>query len=162
MKINYVTGDATEPIGSGNKIIVHICNDIGGWGAGFVLAISRRWKGPETQYRNLRRTGGYELGTIQMIQVGSDLWIANMIAQHGIRPMNGIPPIRYPSLERCLGLVSLQAQELLASVHMPRIGCGLAGGSWDRVEEIVTRALDDIPVTVYDLDIATRITRSGN
>jgi len=30
--INYTTGDATDPITEGNKIIVHICNDIGGWG----------------------------------------------------------------------------------------------------------------------------------
>lgn len=40
--IHYVTGDATEPIGEGEKIIAHICNDQGGWGAGFVLALSKK------------------------------------------------------------------------------------------------------------------------
>ncbi|MEZ4800268.1 MAG: hypothetical protein R2809_10945 [Flavobacteriales bacterium] len=39
-KVNYVTGDATIPQTNGNKIIVHVCNDIGGWGKGFVMAIS--------------------------------------------------------------------------------------------------------------------------
>jgi hypothetical protein len=29
------------------KLICHICNDLGGWGKGFVLALSRRWEGPE-------------------------------------------------------------------------------------------------------------------
>ena len=36
--IQYLTGDATAPTASGNKIIAHVCNDIGGWGKGFVLA----------------------------------------------------------------------------------------------------------------------------
>lgn len=37
---------------------------------------------------------------------------------------------------------------------MPRIGCGLAGGTWDRMEPVIQAALADqgIPVTVYDLD----------
>jgi hypothetical protein len=36
MSINFIVGDATTPIGDGLKIIVHVCNDIGGWGRGFV------------------------------------------------------------------------------------------------------------------------------
>ena len=42
MPIQFITGDATAPIGKGNRIIAHVCNDIGAWGAGFVLAISKR------------------------------------------------------------------------------------------------------------------------
>ena len=39
-----------------------------------------------------------------------------------------------------------------ASVHMPRIGCGLAGGTWDRIEPLIQTHLADrgIAVTVYD------------
>jgi hypothetical protein len=40
--IQYRIGDATAPTTDGNKFIAHICNDIGGWGKGFVLAISKR------------------------------------------------------------------------------------------------------------------------
>ncbi|HEY4498583.1 MAG TPA: macro domain-containing protein [Candidatus Paceibacterota bacterium] len=151
MKINFVTGDATRPIGDGNKIIVHICNDVGGWGAGFVLAISQRWKRPQKRYRELGKTGGYELGTVDLVQVEGNIWVANMIAQQGIHWDHSIPPIRYPALEDCLLQVAQHAKKLKASVHMPRIGCGLAGGKWDKVEEIVSRTLGDIPVTVYDL-----------
>ena len=42
MTINYTTGDATRPAAR-QAIIVHVCNDARAWGAGFVLAISRRW-----------------------------------------------------------------------------------------------------------------------
>ncbi|MBM7418211.1 MULTISPECIES: hypothetical protein [Chryseobacterium] len=47
--ITHLKGDATNPQTEGNKIITHICNDIGGWGKGFVLAISNRWKNPENE-----------------------------------------------------------------------------------------------------------------
>jgi O-acetyl-ADP-ribose deacetylase (regulator of RNase III) len=50
-KLHYIVGDATSPLGDGKRIVVHVCNDIGGWGAGFVLAISRRWTAPEESYR---------------------------------------------------------------------------------------------------------------
>ena len=64
------------------------------------------------------------------------------------------PPIRYDSLHSCLRAVRTLAETLGASVHMPRIGCGLAGGEWSRVEPLVASELTDggIPVTVYDFD----------
>src|ERR1044072_1671109 len=49
--ISYLKGDATSPQAKGVKLICHICNDLGGWGKGFALAISRRWDEPEEKYR---------------------------------------------------------------------------------------------------------------
>jgi hypothetical protein len=48
--------------------------------------------------------------------------------------------------------VALEARRLQASVHMPRIGCGLAGGDWEVVGKIVEEELANtgVPVTVYD------------
>lgn len=42
ININYIKGDATQPIGENNKIIAHICNNEGKWGVGFVLAVSKK------------------------------------------------------------------------------------------------------------------------
>lgn len=58
MPINYIIGDATQPVYSGPAILVHVCNDLGKWGAGFVLAVSRRWPEPEAAYRAWHRGGG--------------------------------------------------------------------------------------------------------
>jgi hypothetical protein len=41
--ITYIKGDATCPQAKGVKIICPVCNDVGGWGNGFVLVITRRW-----------------------------------------------------------------------------------------------------------------------
>lgn len=156
-EITYLRGDATCPQAKGPKIICHICNDIGGWGKGFVLALSKRWKQPESEYRAWyaeRRDRGFALGAVQFVPVESTIWVANMIGQHGLKTGSSGPPIRYDAVRQCLLKVAEKARELGASVHMPRIGCGLAGGQWTKIEPLITEQLlfSDIPVTVYDID----------
>lgn len=154
--ISYVVGDATEPKADGSRIIVHICNDVGGWGRGFVLALSKKWKTPEAQYRQWYKDGsGFELGAVQFVEVEANLWVANLIGQRNIYAINGVPPIRYDAIRLGLDKVAKFALEKSASVHMPRIGCGLAGGNWDSVEPIIDEALcsQKILVTVYDLEV---------
>lgn len=46
--IQYRVGDATAPVADGNKIICHLCNDIGAWGKGFVMALLNRIWQPRT------------------------------------------------------------------------------------------------------------------
>jgi len=156
-EIEYVKGDATRPTTPGPKIIAHICNDVGGWGRGFVVAISKRWKEPEAKYREWyadRKSNDFGLGAAQFVKVGDRFMVANMIAQHNIgRGSGGVPPIRYDALRSCLDRVALAAEVCGASVHMPRIGCGLAGGSWSQIEPIIVETLckAGIPVYVYDL-----------
>jgi O-acetyl-ADP-ribose deacetylase (regulator of RNase III) len=154
MDIQYTKGDATSPEQGGNKIIVHICNDIGGWGKGFVMAISKKWKAPEKQYRDWYKSkDNFELGQVQFVQVEEDLWVANMIGQHKInKDEQGNAPIRYEAVRQCLEKVGAFALENNASVHMPRIGCGLAGGKWEEIEPIIIDTLSgrDVAVTVYD------------
>ena len=154
-EIAYLIGDATAPKTPGLKVIVHVCNDIGAWGKGFVMALSRGWPGPESQYQawyHGRKTNDFCLGAVQFVKVENDVWVANMIGQHGIRRTKEGPPIRYDAVEKCLGRVAKKTVELEASIHMPRIGCGLAGGKWEEIEPIITRQLieKDIAACVYD------------
>ncbi|WP_315053110.1 macro domain-containing protein [Chryseobacterium indoltheticum] len=154
--INYLKGDATNPQIKGNKIIIHICNDIGGWGKGFVMAISKRWKKPENEYRKWFQSGeNFNLGEIQMVQVEEDVWICNMIGQHTtVTNSKGIAPIRYEAVEKGLNKLIDEALQLNASVHMPRIGCGLAGGKWEEIEPIIETTLlkNNVEVFVYDFE----------
>lgn len=153
--ITHRKGDATAPIAEGAKIICHICNDVGGWGKGFVLAISKRWPEPEAQYRAWSKAGesaGFRLGAVQLVEVEPALWVANMVAQRGVHAAAGVPPIRYDAVRECLAALATDAVARRASVHMPRIGCGLAGGSWPEVEAIIQQTLvtSGVPVHVYD------------
>ncbi|WP_329235806.1 macro domain-containing protein [Streptomyces sp. NBC_00111] len=153
--ITYVRGDATAPQGKGVKLIVHVCNDLGGWGKGFVLALSRRWSEPEAAYRRWHRGrsgNDFGLGAVQFVQAEPYVWVANVVGQRGIRTGSKGVPVRYEAIDEGLRKVAVRAAELGASVHMPRIGCGLAGGTWSRVEPLVTERLvgRGIGVTVYD------------
>ncbi|QKW10395.1 macro domain-containing protein [Streptomyces sp. NA04227] len=155
--LTIIAGDATSPQAKGRKIIAHVCNDLGGWGKGFVLAISRRWPEPEREYRRWHReraANDFALGAVQLVPVQADIEIANMVAQHGMKTGSSGPPIRYDAVERCLDAVAAHALATDASVHMPRIGCGLAGGKWSRIEPIIDKTLcaRDIATTVYDFE----------
>ena len=166
--IHYLVGDATDPQVGGNKIIAHVCNDVGGWGRGFVLSLSKRWPEPEHRYRN-----GQELtlGTVLFVSVSHGSWlfdgttyVANMIGQHGVRHADdGTPPIRYDAIEACLARVRTFIEQIgSASVHMPRIGCGLAGGKWSVIEPIIERTLHGVDVYVYDFDTGDKRTVPWN
>lgn len=155
MKINYLKGDATAPSVKGNKIIAHVCNDLGAWGKGFVIAISRRWNKPEIEYRlwhRHRNKNDFALGKVQFVQVDKYITIANMIGQRGIRSGSDGPPIRYEAVRECLHLLADKALELNASIHIPRIGCGLAGGKWELIEPIILETIipKNISIYVYD------------
>ncbi|MDP9352563.1 MAG: Appr-1-p processing protein [Chloroflexota bacterium] len=156
MGIRYVVGDATRPEGTGPRVIVHICNDIGAWGRGFVMALSQRWQEPERQYRRWHRgleAVPFALGQAQLVPVEEQLWVANLIGQHDIRRAGGRPPIRYDAVREGLSRVAHSALEHAATVHMPRIGSGLAGGDWEIISRIIGEELTEngIQVTVYDL-----------
>jgi len=158
ISITYVKGDATNPKSGGLKIIVHICNDLGKWGKGFVLAINKRWREPEKVYKDSFSSPPYpELGTVQFINVETGTVVANVIGQHGVRSLRSKtspPPIRYEAVKQGLETIARYAEKNNASVHMPRIGCGLAGGKWENIEPIIVDALikRNIRTTVYDFE----------
>jgi len=160
--INYVIGDATLPSyePGGNLIIAHICNNRGGWGAGFTTALSARWIQPEVSYRNWYRCWArgmgypFELGMLQIVPVHTQVRVANMIAQDGYASPEHPVAINYSSLGKCLAKLRRSSQIWdYAIVHMPRIGCGLAGGSWGHVSAWINESLVNHDVTVYVYDL---------
>lgn len=110
---------------------------------------------PEEAYRQWYKSQEeFTLGAVQFVNVENELYVANMIGQHGIyKDSKGLPPIRYDAVRQCLKEVALFTIAHKASVHMPRIGCGLAGGKWELMEQIIKEELitKEIAVTVYDL-----------
>ena len=155
----YTVGDATAPDKTQPVVVAHIVNDIGRWGSGFVLAISKRWPKAELKYRQWatgRLSIPLRLGLVQIVNVESNIWVANMCAQHNVRKpgdMKSPPPVDYNALERTLTKVADYALAHGTSVHMPRIGCDKGGGSWDVVSAIVEKTLESrgVQVVVYDL-----------
>jgi len=160
MTISYTIGDATTPVGEGVKLILHCCNDSGFWNKGFVAALAHSWPMARAAYLAWYRakptqaveSGPLALGQVQFVQVSQRIWVANLVGQHGIRSLSGQPPIRYNAIRIGLRRVARFCAEKSATVHMPRMGSGLAGGDWAVIEQLLHTELESFDVKVYDLE----------
>ncbi len=153
--IRYLKGDAAEPRGTGKKILLQLVNDKAiTWGAGFARSLRQKWPSAQREFSQWAMSGRRELklGAVHVAAVRDDLLLVSLVAQKGYGETDR-PRIRYSALEQCLASVADLAKRESLSVHMPRIGTGLAGGSWAVVEEIILQTLGakSIDVTVYDL-----------
>jgi hypothetical protein len=146
-------GDATVPRGTGERLIVHLVNDrTANWGGQFAIALRDRY--PETQ-EDFREwvaadDAHLQLGAARIASLGGGVSVASLVAQRGYGP-SAKPRIRYGALREALEIVAQAAKEAGASIHMPKIGAGQAGGRWPVVREIIEETLirGGIPVTVY-------------
>lgn len=154
MGLHYYIGNALEPIKK-PALIIHVCNDIGAWGSGFVIAVSNVSPKPELLYLNWKESckdGYLPLGKTQSIQIDDDVYIINMIAQHDVRVINGIPPIRMEALKECLNTVNNLAIIKGATIHAPRIGAVRSGGNWHDIEKLMKETLT-VDTYIYTLEI---------
>jgi O-acetyl-ADP-ribose deacetylase (regulator of RNase III) len=154
--ITHIRGDATAPRSTGRKVVVQVVNDTAlTWGGGgFAAAVRRKWPTAQDAFTKQvtdDRTA-LRLGNVIWHHVAADLIIASVVAQRGYG-FSAKPRVRYGALRDGLLNVSGVAKQFGASVHMPRIGAGLAGGAWPIVEEITREVLigAGVQVFVYDL-----------
>ncbi len=173
MNIEYVNGDLLSVTPSCRRVIPHICNNIGGWGSGFVVSLSNKWKSPEQSYRQWFRDKHYtfaskqilgteiaipfELGRVQNVTVREcpGTVVSNMIAQNGTMCKTNLKPIKYASLIRCMESIELSLRNVKnVEIHAPKFGAGLAGGRWDVIEELIQEIWVDngLKVIVYNFD----------
>lgn len=154
MTLQHRRGDATRPPTSGPHIIAHGCNNRGKWGRGFVVPLARRYPAARAAYLDWyagRGDNDFGKGAAQLVAVKRGVWVANLITQEGLYPKQGVPPIRYDAIESAFTQLAAFALDKGASVHMPRIGAGLAGGDWARIEALIQSTLVEpgVAVTVY-------------
>ena len=153
-EIKYIVGDMFPLIAeSESRIIVpHVCNDIGAWGAGFVVPLGKFY--PKSKEEYMSWTMDRVLGRCQRVFIDSRLVIINMIGQHKCGyDKNGRPPIRYAALAECLRFVGDMAVAWGSEIHAPAFGSDLAGGDWNFIEELIKECWCDLdlPVTIYSL-----------
>lgn len=179
MPIVYKEGDATDYSAASPVrplIIAHVCNNVGGWGAGFTGALDKRFGArPRDSYRAWYDYSRKEsaarpvifpgeftprtflLGLTQLVRVGDNVYIANMIAQNGLYSSSNPVPLQYLELHECLENLRLLAGLMpLPLIQMPRIGAGLARGNWAQISAIIEDALPLHEVHVLDLPGASR------
>lgn len=137
-------------------VVPHVCNDQGGWGAGFVVPLGRKFPPAMHAYRAWFRGDATEFGIAYLAdahhtKLGISQWVpvetpinspdpkvvvVNMVAQHGYGPGR---VVRYNVLAACMDQVALQAKNTCANpeIHAPMFGAGLGGGDWNIIEKLI-------------------------
>ena len=145
--IIYKDGDI---VNATENIIAHQANCIGKMGAGVALAIKQKYPKCFTPYENMcRRLGSKLLGTMQLIEVDSNKYVCNLFGQNEIY---GHQPTNYKALESALQLLynHVVINELTVAIPF-KIGCGLGGGDWSVVSQLIERVFHDYDIVVYKL-----------
>lgn len=136
--IVYIEGDMFTDIANVaencNVLVPHVCNNQGGWGAGFVIPLGRNYPLAKSQYLTL---DSYTLGETQFVEnkVGDfNVVVCNMIAQ----TLGGYRPLYYNHLAHCMDSVAKYAKNnSINQIMAPAFGAGLAGGDWNVIKELI-------------------------
>jgi hypothetical protein len=167
--ISYVSGDIFDNINyyisaenNGSSIVIpHVCNNINLFGAGFAGAVAKHYPVVKENYHLLGSAFlKNNLGHTQFIEVcrdktyGHKLIFANMIAQNSIISKNNNRPLNYLALAKSMVNVNKYIKsnfdnDSKVQIHAPKFGCGLAGGNWNFIENLIEDIWTDIDVTIY-------------
>jgi|TARA_B100001094_G_scaffold331074_1_gene398243 hypothetical protein len=151
-------------------IIPHVCNNIDLFDAGFAANLADRYPMTKENYHLLGRVFlKTNLGYCQMLKVDenkknkSSIYVANMIAQNGIRNGKNIRPLNYFALMKSMYSISLFIKKYTEAnnttdkveIHAPKFGSGLSGGNWNFIADLIEDIWKDYNVYVYSPRIPT-------
>ena len=128
---------------SGADILCHQTNYVGVMGAGIAYAIKTKLLTPE-QYMEYQRYcqlhGAAALGSVQFIHLSNGQYVANVFSQDDFYSKRKNTITDYDAMEKALIEVDNFAHANGLTVAIPGyMGCGIAGGDWEKVRRIIRR-----------------------
>lgn len=126
-------------------LIAHQANCRGSMGKGLALQIKNTYPSVYHEYRRDYFRKKLVLGEITYTKIFEGLYIVNLMGQDHYR---GKPPLtNYGALTFCLGKLGMLSESLRLPVYVPyNLGCGLAGGDWEVVSELIEKILPDCTI----------------
>ena len=164
MAIIYKKGDV---LNSGEHVIVHGCNCFNTMGSGIAKQVREQYPEAYEADQDTVKGDRGKLGRFSgIVDDDSGVVIINAYTQYYYGRNPETVYLDYDALERVItqvfGLgsefVSLFAEHPIA---MPKIGCGLANGDWDRVSEILERLSErhGRDIHIYELNTNNEIAK---
>lgn len=148
MAITYRKGDL---LASNLKVIAHGCNCQGKFGSGIALQIRNTYPNVYEVYRLKYQVLGLELGTILPVRTLDDRIVVNCMTQYDYGK-DGTLYIDYNAVDRCMAAINSNVEAWgVTEIGMPKIGAGLGGGDWNRIEDIIVRNAKNFIPVVYTL-----------
>ena len=151
MITKYIKGDITD---TELKYIAHGVNCQNVMGSGVAKALFIKWPKVKSNYHEFckHRSGDGLLGRVCYVHVecrDHQKIIANCFTQEFFGN-DGKKYVNYAAIVECFQkLKDSFKDEVLA---IPKIGCGLAGGDWNIVEQLINDTVgDELEIWVYEL-----------
>ena len=147
--IRYVKGDLFQ---TKAQIIAHGCNCRGGFGSGIAGIIARDYPSVRAAFLQKFNTSGWTLGEIQAVKEKDKTFI-NCATQleFGGGARFGKVYVDYDAVKQCMEKVLDYKKTHGGQVAIPKIGAGLAGGDWEKIEKIINDVFKDDEILVYVL-----------
>lgn len=150
MKIIYRTGNLFES--EGVKHIAHCCNAQGRMGSGFAKELRKRFPEAYDVYAAVHAEQGLNVGSVVPALCRDGITIFNIIGQRNFGH-DGARYVSYDGLTDAFSLIQETANQYgLEELHMPLLGCDLAGGKWSIVSAIIEAEFTTIQPVVHLLE----------
>lgn len=123
-------------------IIAHQVNCKGVMGAGLAKALRSKYPIIFSRYREFCLAGRFRPGMVQFVCVADSLYVCNLAGQDEYSTDKQYTD--YAALAIALPKLHQVGQARRLPIYMPyKMGCGLAGGDWDVVSELINRHCPD-------------------
>lgn len=149
----YVVGDIlSAPEGVSQPVIIcHQVNCFGRMGAGLAKQIRNKFPEVFSAYETMTNNESDRmslLGNAQVINVGDNLYVANIFGQYGFGRSGRYTD--YIAVMRAFRVIANSYPDAILRIPY-KIGCGLGGGDWDRVKSIIETELADVQYEIWRL-----------
>lgn len=156
--LTYVKGDLIELAKQGEfEVVIHGCNCFCTMGAGVAAQIKQAFPAAyevdlQTEKGSIHKLGLFSAACVPLGYPWQyeSFWVVNLYTQFDYRG-NGTR-LDYRALIAGLIRVRQFFGDKNLTFGMPRIGAGLAGGNWNRIERIIEYTLGNEIVFVVDLN----------
>lgn len=144
--LEYKEGDLFKLTKTGD-VVLHNCNCMCTWGAGFAKAAKNRFRHAYIADMNTRKGDSDKLGQFTWAKEDDGVTVVNIYGQY--RYGRDKRHLCYNALNDALRRIN----DFYKGKHiiMPRIGSDLAGGDWGDIERLICLNLKDCHVTVVTL-----------
>lgn len=161
MITKYIVGDITE---TELKYIAHGVNCQNKMGSGVAKALYEKFPEVKSEYHMWcedRKASNPSnlLGTYFYVE-SNDKVIFNLFTQLNYG-YDGKRYVNYSAISTIFK--ELKSRNKGTTIAIPKIGCGLAGGDWKFVEQLINDTVgDDLEIWVYELEASKHSSRNDN
>lgn len=132
---------------------IYICHQVncqGVMGSGLAKQIKNKWKKAYEWYAKdcKSKTPEELLGTICPVNVEDNISVINMYAQNKYGTDKRYTD--YEAFEKCLNNIKFHVPKENTIIRFPYgIGCGLGGGDWEIIQNLIKKVLEEYNVEIY-------------